>query len=491
MEGNLHGGSGDVATMHVKTEAVDESTSALLLGSHESPAPCGDTACRGGGGGGGGDQTAEELADAELQAATTTTPVLLYPVSTDRFFTTSGDGKTYLKIAPASAMPPAPSEKMLPSGSDFSSKAVLCLIEAVGRRWGLYETRERSQLFQSVQEEMASKGHVLPVEKIRRKWNNLIVTYKRVKDRSRETGHAKTSWEFFDLMDATLCDTVGTQIINNKRNKGGNSVSTLSGSLAKIAAKPQVLQPPTIIRPNGDFVSTGGVESVGQGAISSQIISSTAAITSMTTATVSPTNAPELKPLIVLNSDIVTTSIHPATIVPSPSFISSPCFTDTASTSPSLGSTSNTDLNTSRYVGRKAPPFSSGVIPFRLSNAPLCNSQNLLGLSSSFPPSSSCLTSPVSNSLSATTMSGAEGQSRKGSEERTSTPLFQEILKRQEEQAYLDRVARRRVEAREKRRERREVRMVESLGRIATALELLSSKQDTVIALLQRLADRK
>ncbi|XP_059203164.1 uncharacterized protein LOC131982652 [Centropristis striata] len=478
MEGNLQGGCGDVATMHVKTEAVDENTSALVLGSRESPAPCGDTACRGGGGGGGVEQTAEELAD------TTTTPVLLYPVSTDRFFTTSGDGKTYLKIAPASAMPPAPSEKTLPSGSDFSSKAVLCLIEAVGRRWGLYETRERSQLFQSVQEEMASKGHILPVEKIRRKWNNLIVTYKRVKDRSRETGHAKTSWEFFDLMDATLCDTVGTQIVNNKRNKSGSTVSTLPGPLAKIAAKPQVPQPAAIIRPNGDFTSTAGVDSAGQGAISSQI-----SLTSMTTASISPTNAPELKPLIVLNSDIVPTSIHPATIVPSPSFISPPCFTDTASTSPSLGPTSNTDLNTSRYVGRKAPSFPSGIIPFRLSNAPLSN--NLLGLSSSLPPTPSSLTSSVSTALSATTLSGAEGQSQKGNEERSSTALFQEVLKRQEEQAYLDRVARRRVEAREKRRERREVRMAESLGRIATALELLSSKQDTVIALLQRLADRK
>lgn len=287
-------------------------------------------------------------------------------------------------------------------------------------------------------------------------------------------------------MDATLCDTVGTHIVNNKRNKGGNTVSTLPGPLAKIAAKPsQVPQPTTIIRPNGDFASTGGVDSVGQGAISSQIISSAAAVTSMTTATVSPTNAPELKPLIVLNSDIVTTSIHPATIVPSPSFISSPCFTETSSTSPSFGSTSSTDLNTSRYAGRKAPSFSSGVIPFRLSNAPLSNNQNLLGLSSSFPASPSCLTSSVS------TVSGTEGQNQKGNEERSSTSLFQEVLKRQEEQAYLDRVARRRVEAREKRRERREVRMSESLGRIATALELLSSKQDTVIALLQRLADRK
>ncbi|XP_037647454.1 uncharacterized protein LOC119501265 [Sebastes umbrosus] len=467
MEGDLHGDCSDVSTLHVKTEAVDENPSALVVGSREPPAPCGDTACRGGGGG--VDQTAEELAD------NTTTPVLLYPVSTDRFFTTSGDGKTYLKIAPASVMPPAPSDKTLSSGSDFSSKAVLFLIEAVGRRWGLYETRERSQLFQSVQEEMASKGHVLPVEKIRRKWNNLIVTYKRVKDRSRETGHAKTSWEFFDLMDATLCDTVGTQIVNNKRNKGCNAGSTLPGPLAKIAAKPQVPPPATLIRPNGDFASTGGVDSAGQGAIGSA-----ATITSVATATVSPTNTPELKPLIVLNSDIVATSIHPVTMGPSPSFISSPCFTET--TSPSLGSTSNADLNASHYVGHKAPSFSSGVIPFRLSN-----NQNLLGLSSSFPPASPSLASSIPTSLSATT----EGQNQKGSEERTSVALFQEFLKRQEEQAYLDRVARRRVEAREKRRERREVRMAESLGRVATALELLSSKQDTVIALLQRLADRK
>ncbi|TNN53193.1 hypothetical protein EYF80_036554 [Liparis tanakae] len=462
MEGNLRGGGGggcsEVSTMHVKTEAVDE-TSALGLGSRESPAPCGDTACRGGGGGG-GDQTAEQLADA------TANPVLLYSASTDRFFTTSGDGKTYLKIAPASAMPAAPSEKALPSGSDFSSKAVLCLIEAVGRRWGLYETRERSQLFQSVQDEMASKGHVLPVEKIRRKWNNLIVTYKRVKDRSRETGHAKTSWEFFDLMDATLCDTVGTQVVGNKRHR----VPAPPGPLAKIAAKPQ-FPPPAIIRPNGDFASTGGADSVG-------LISSAGAVSSMAPATASPTNAPELKPLMMLNSDVVATSVHPAAIAPSPSFISSPCFTETASTPPSLGPTGNGDLG----AVRKAPAFSPAVGPFRLNNrAPPSHDRNLLGLSSSLASSASAAAAPQ----------GSEGPSRRGGEERSGVALFQEVVKRQEEQAYLDRVARRRVEAREKRRERREVRMAESLGRMATALELLSSKQDTVIALLQRLAERK
>lgn len=295
---------------------------------------------------------------------------------------------------------------------------------------------------------------------------------------------------FFQLMDATLCDTVGTQIINYKRNKSGTSISSLPCPLAKIAVKPQQQPPATIIRPSSDFAPSGGLESVGEGPTTSQIISGTSALTTATTATISPTNTPEVKPLIVLNGDIVTTSIHPATIVPSPTFISSPCFTETASTSPSLGSTSNTDHNASRFASRKPASFPSAVIPFRLSAATGSSNQKIIGLSPSFSPPSPCVTS-AATSLSGKTVSGTEGANQKGKEEQGNTVLFQEVLKRQEEQAYLDRVARRRVEAREKRRERREVRMAESLGRIATALELLSSKQDTVIALLQRLADRK
>jgi len=276
-------------------------------------------------------------------------------------------------------------------------------------------------------------------------------------------------------MDATLCDTVGTQVVGNKRHK----VPALPGPLAKIAAKPQ-FPPPTIIRPNGDFPSTGGVDSAGHGAPGIQIISSAGAVSSMAPATASPTNAPELKPPMGPNSDIVATSIHPAATVPPPSFISSPCFTETAPAPPSLGPTGNAGLGAPRHAVRKAPAFSPAVVPFRLnSRAPPSHSRNVLGLSSS------------SLASSAAAPQGSEGPSRRGSEERSGVALFQEVVKRQEEQAYLDRVARRRAEAREKRRERREVRMAESLGRIATALELLSSKQDTVIALLQRLAERK
>ncbi|XP_035602982.1 uncharacterized protein LOC118365131 isoform X2 [Oncorhynchus keta] len=77
---------------------------------------------------------------------------------------------------------------------EFSYQDIVYLIDVVGRRWSLYGTRERSQLFQSVQKELEEQGHCLPVEKIRRKWNNFIVTYKRVKYRGRETGQARTSW---------------------------------------------------------------------------------------------------------------------------------------------------------------------------------------------------------------------------------------------------------------------------------------------------------
>lgn len=282
-------------------------------------------------------------------------------------------------------------------------------------------------------------------------------------------------------MDATLCDTIGSQIIINKRNKGSSTASSIALPSTKIVAKmAQLPQSTTIIRPNGDFAATAGLDAAGLGPAPSLVTSSTSASPTQSATTVTLVNAPEVKPVIVLNGDIVTTSIQPATIVPSPS----------AATSTALGSTSSTDLGMSVYKSQKARSLTSGITPFCLSATPLCHTQNILGLSS-YPTTSSCLTASSATLLSAPVMAGTAGQNQKENKEQSSVGLSQEILKRQEEQGYLDRVARRRVEAREKRRERREVRMSESLGRIATALELLSSKQDTVIALLQRLADRK
>ncbi|KAJ0016317.1 hypothetical protein NQD34_014607 [Periophthalmus magnuspinnatus] len=328
-------------------------------------------------------------------------------------------------------MSSGPSDK--PSSSDFSSRAVLCLIEAVGRLWGLYDTWERSQLFQNVQEEMAAEGHVHPVEKIRRKWNNLIVTYKRVKERGRDMGHAKTSWEFFDLMEATLSDTVGSQI-NNKRTKLSNPPP---GPVTKVVVKPHL--PQTAAQtPDGKL--------------------SASSVSSVTTVTINPNNSADIKPLIFLNGDIVASGLQSTAGNASPS----------SNTAPS----GNVDLNNAHRITHKAPP--TGILPLRLRSAQ--TNRNT---------SNACRWSAASVSLAPS--SGAENEGGGDEEEQSATASVMEVLKRQEEQADVDRVERRRAE---KRRERREQRMVESLGRAATALELLSSKQDTVIALLQRLADK-
>lgn len=86
------------------------------------------------------------------------------------------------------------------TSSEFTHRAIVHLIEAMHRCWDMYGSHERSRLFQNVQSELENLGHSLPVEKIRRKWNNLIVTYKRVKERSRlGRGQAKTSWEYFEV----------------------------------------------------------------------------------------------------------------------------------------------------------------------------------------------------------------------------------------------------------------------------------------------------
>ncbi|XP_053708028.1 uncharacterized protein LOC128751184 [Synchiropus splendidus] len=420
MEGNLEAVSCEVEALRVKTEMADENASALALSSQAPHASCGDTEE------GGLDPAAEVMDAAELTATPTTAPVLL-----------------------SSANVSAPADKTFTSGFEFSSKAVFSLIEAVGRRWFHYETRERSQLFQSVHEEMASKGHTVPVDKIRRKWNNLIVTYKRVKDRSRETGQAKTSWEFFDAMDATLGDTIGAIIMNNNKREPYPKTKM-------VVKVPQQTTTATVVRPSTDAVTV------------TPIISTATSASTFT-------SKGELKPLIILKTNPVKTSV-----VPSQPFITSPALTEVTTLSPSTGSTTHaTDLNTLRLLTRKTPTIPSGVLPLRLSN-----NQKIITLPTLKP------TSPrLSASLATAPPPAAERP--KATVEQNSDVMLQEVLKRQKEQAHLERVTRRKREVREKRRERREIRMAESLSRIATAMELLSSKQDTVIALLQRLADRK
>lgn len=70
------------------------------------------------------------------------------------------------------------------------------------------------------------------------------------------------------------------------------------------------------------------------------------------------------------------------------------------------------------------------------------------------------------------------------------TALLRSFITSHEERAQQDEQHQRKKDARERRQERTLGSMAEAMGRMATALELISSKQDTIIALLQRISDK-
>ncbi|CAB1341486.1 unnamed protein product, partial [Coregonus sp. 'balchen'] len=325
-----------------------------------------------------------------LATKTTSKPIVQYPVSADRFFTsTSADGKTILKIAP-----------------EFSYQAIVYLIEAVGRRWSLYGTRERSQLFQSVQKELEEQGHCLPFEKIRRKWNNLIVTYKR-------------------MMDAMLGDTIGAETTSSPTLVTSNPKVYVATETAKAEQKP--------LLPYGNLITA-----------------CTRTLTLVPSSLPLHTPVPSTLPLYTF-----VRSLPPPTPVRSSLPLPTPLDT------PSPRIANNTDpLQPNPSPAPVAQPPASCHIPSNLSRVHLRRKKRRRFSSSS---KGSSITSLLA-------------QQQKRAEEGTS--LLQEFLRRQEGQAKEEQVHHSRAEARGRRRERREARMAESLGRMATALELLSSKQD-------------
>ncbi|XP_065113775.1 uncharacterized protein [Paramisgurnus dabryanus] len=282
---------------------------------------------------------------------------------------------------------------------EFSHDAIVHLIEAMQRCRDIYSSRERALLFQGVQKELENLGHTIPVEKIRRKWNNLLVTYKRVKDRSSLCGAStKTSWEYFEMMDNVLGQS-------NVLQESPTS-ATLVGfaTPAKAGAKSDV-------RPSNS-------------------------VAAMTTPCLLPTG------LITTSSQIPTMMTSPMLCKVTPKINPNPsCSTDTSSISSKPAS----------LVSRQ--PLKRKLKHLRL------------------------------NSLA---NRAAQQQGQAG--ERTS--LLRNFLTSQEERTGLQEQRQRKIDARERRKEKTARAMADAIGTMAAAVELISSKQDTIIALLQRLADK-
>ncbi|XP_056627960.1 uncharacterized protein LOC130439376 [Triplophysa dalaica] len=289
------------------------------------------------------------------------------------------------------------------TSSEFTHGAIVHLIEAMQKCKDVYSSRERALLFQSVQKELESHGYSLPIEKIRRKWNNLIVTYKRVKDRSSLCGGpTKTSWEYFEMMDNIL---------------GQNRFVQTSPASATFVG----------------FATTTKAAGKSTGRSSNSV-----PVAAMTTPCLLP-------------SGIITTSSQIPTVVTSPVLCKV-----TPKSKPSISYSTDTPL-----------PSISSRPGSLVSRQPLKRKLRHLRLNS---------------------MATRAAQHNSQAGERTS--MLRNFLSSQDERTELEEQRQCKIDTRERRKEKSARVMADAMGTMATALELISSKQDTIIALLQRLADK-
>ncbi|KAJ8417606.1 hypothetical protein AAFF_G00224490 [Aldrovandia affinis] len=94
---------------------------------------------------------------------------------------------------------------------EFNPRTTQLLIELTQQHWDQYKMN-KTQFYQMLHSEFLAHGYNITAQKIRKKWNNLLVTYKRTKDRTRVSGEARITWEYFEALDSILSRTVGAPV---------------------------------------------------------------------------------------------------------------------------------------------------------------------------------------------------------------------------------------------------------------------------------------
>ncbi|KAL2091534.1 hypothetical protein ACEWY4_013797 [Coilia grayii] len=65
----------------------------------------------------------------------------------------------------------------------------------------IFHTTKKAIFYQKVSKDMERQGYAMTPEEVRKKLNNMLVTYKRIKDREKSTGEERVSWEYYTKMD--------------------------------------------------------------------------------------------------------------------------------------------------------------------------------------------------------------------------------------------------------------------------------------------------
>ncbi|XP_045596817.2 uncharacterized protein [Procambarus clarkii] len=141
---------------------------------------------------------------------------------------------------------------------DFNHTATLLLIELIRQRFQRFLLiRTRPAVYKELQEEMCFRGFSFSLEKIRKKWNGLITTYQKIKERKRNSNDLsdKLSWDYYQLLDDLLGTTVlavpPSESVETPAPKPHVDMSHLQPNKSLTVAKP-----PTIKKCTADMLSS-------------------------------------------------------------------------------------------------------------------------------------------------------------------------------------------------------------------------------------------
>ncbi|KAK7022874.1 hypothetical protein SK128_013682 [Halocaridina rubra] len=100
----------------------------------------------------------------------------------------------------------------------FNHSATLLFIDCVSKNKNLLKTKQSMEMFSRIRKMMAEEGFTFTEAKLRKKWYNLLVNYRRILERANEIGDLVLSWPYYEPMDNIISDTKALALNNNEED---------------------------------------------------------------------------------------------------------------------------------------------------------------------------------------------------------------------------------------------------------------------------------
>ncbi|XP_068248034.1 uncharacterized protein [Palaemon carinicauda] len=98
-------------------------------------------------------------------------------------------------------------EHIVVGSEGFNHAATLLFIDCIKKHEDMLKMKKSSEMFFLIKKEMACEGFLFTETKLRKKWYNLLISYRRILERANETGDLISSWPYYEAIDNIIVNT--------------------------------------------------------------------------------------------------------------------------------------------------------------------------------------------------------------------------------------------------------------------------------------------